>query len=71
MSERTETLAAYYARLPKEYGFASQCKMTLLGDIRGKRVLDIDCRRGKGVVKLSDHVARRGTWWAWTRRRNG
>ena len=60
MSERTETLAAYYARLPKEYGFASQCKMTLLGDIRGKRVLDIDCRRGKGVVKLSDHVGPKG-----------
>ncbi len=60
MSERTEALAAYYARLPKEYGFASQCKMTLLGDIRGKRVLDIDCRRGKGVVKLSDHVGPKG-----------
>lgn len=60
MSEKTETLAAYYERLPKEYGFASQCKMTLLGDIRGKRVLDIDCRRGKGVVKLSDYVGPKG-----------
>lgn len=53
-------LAAYYEQLPTEYGFASQCKMVLLGDISGKRVLDVDCRRGKGVVKLSDYVGARG-----------
>lgn len=53
-------LAAYYDRLPTEHGFASQCKMVLLGDISGKRVLDINCRRGKGVVKLSDYVGARG-----------
>lgn len=55
-----ESLKAYYDKLPNEYGFASQCKMMLLGDIKGKRVLDIDCRRGKGVVKLSDYVGARG-----------
>lgn len=55
-----EALRAYYGQLPNEYGFASQCKMTLLGDIKGKRVLDIDCRRGKGVIKLSDYVGPRG-----------
>ena len=55
-----ESLRAYYEQLPNEYGFASQCKMTLLGDIKGKRVLDLDCRRGKGVVKLSDYVGARG-----------
>ena len=53
-------LREHYEHLPKEYGFASQCKMTLLGDLRGKRVLDVDCRRGKGVVKLSDYVGARG-----------
>lgn len=53
-------LKAYYDTLPKEFGFASRCKMTLLGDIVGKRVLDIDCRRGKGVIKLSDYVGPRG-----------
>lgn len=54
------TLKRYYADLPREYGFSSQCKMTLIGDIRGKRVLDIDCRRGKGVIKLSDYVGQKG-----------
>lgn len=55
-----ESLRAYYDQLPNEFGFASQCKMTLLGDIKGKRVLDIDCRRGKGVIKLSDYVGAKG-----------
>lgn len=56
-----KVLADYYANLPKEYGFHSQCKMTLIGDIRGKRVLDVDCRRGKGVIKLSDYVGQKGS----------
>ena len=56
----TEALREYYEQLPNEYGFASQCKMTLLGDLRGKRVLDVDCRRGKGVIKLSDFVGPKG-----------
>ena len=45
-----QKLADYYAGQPKEWGFHSQCKMTLIGDIRGKRAIDIDCRRGKGVI---------------------
>ena len=53
-------LADYYANQPKEWGFHSQCKMTLIGDIRGKKVIDIDCRRGKGVIKLSDYVGQKG-----------
>lgn len=55
-----EELRDYYAKLPREYCFASKCKMSLLGDITGKRALDIDCRRGKGVIKLSDYVGHRG-----------
>lgn len=55
-----EELDAYYAALPREWGYSSQCKMTLLGEIRGKRVLDIDCRRGKGIIKLSEYVGARG-----------
>ena len=54
-----EELAAYYAQ-PREYNFATQCRMELLGDMRGKRVLDVDCRRGKGVIKLSDQVGGHG-----------
>ena len=53
-------LAAFYADQPKEWGFHSQCKMTLIGDIRGRKVIDIDCRRGKGVIKLSDYVGQNG-----------
>lgn len=52
-------LRNYYASLPREYGFDSQCRMEILGEVRGKRILDVDCRRGKGVVKLSDWV---GQW---------
>lgn len=55
-----QELAAYYRALPVEYGYASQCRMELMGDIRGKRVLDVDCRRGKGVIKLSDWVGQKG-----------
>lgn len=53
-------LQAYYAQLPTEYGFASQCRMDIIGEIRGKRVLDVDCRRGKGCIKFSDYVGQRG-----------
>lgn len=64
MSTRTaserEVLRDYYEQLPREFCFASKCKMSLLGDITGKRALDIDCRRGKGVIKLSDYVGQRG-----------
>ena len=55
-----QMLAEFYASQPKEWGFHSQCKMTLIGDIRGRRVIDIDCRRGKGVIKLSDYVGQKG-----------
>lgn len=54
------TLQEYYAQLPREFCFASKCKMSLLGDITGKYALDIDCRWGKGVIKLSDYVGQRG-----------
>lgn len=55
-----EELKEYYEALPRENGFTSQCRMELIGDIRGKRVLDEDCRRGKGVIKLSARVGEKG-----------
>lgn len=55
-----EVLKAHYEKLPKEYGFAGKCAMTLLGDLTGKCVLDINCRRGKGVLKLSECVGSQG-----------
>ena len=54
-------LAAYYGGKQFEYGFASLCKMVLpASELKGKRVLDVCCRRGKGVYKLSSMVGRDG-----------
>ena len=54
-------LEAYYAQLPREGGFVSTCRMALTGaSLEGKRVLDVGCRRGKGVFKLSDRVGSAG-----------
>ena len=54
-------LAEYYSGAQFEYGFASLCKMTLPDNLVGKRVLDIGCRRGKGVFKLSSRVGESGS----------
>lgn len=54
-------LATYYGGKQFEYGFASLCKMVLpASELKGKRVLDVCCRRGKGVYKLSSMVGRDG-----------
>ena len=49
----------YYGNRAHEYGFASMSKMTL-PSLWGKRVLDVCCRRGKGVFKLSAMVGESG-----------
>ena len=55
-------LAAYYGGKQFEYGFTSVCKMLLpVSDLKGKKVLDICCRRGRGVYKLSAMVGNKGT----------
>lgn len=56
------TLDAYYGAMEHEWGFASMSKMTLDNvNLRGKKVLDVACRRGKGVFKLSSRVGTDGT----------
>ncbi len=55
-----DDLRAYYAGAQFEYGLPSLCKMTLPADLEGKTVLDIGCRRGKGVFKLSSRVGASG-----------
>ena len=55
-----EAVRAYYSGKQFEYGWASLCKMTLPPNLEGKNVLDIGCRRGKGVYKLGDRVGARG-----------
>ena len=56
-----EALRSYYNKLPREFGFSSKCKMSILGDLHGKSILDVDCRRGKGVVKLADMAGPQGS----------
>ncbi|WP_165046110.1 methyltransferase domain-containing protein [Adlercreutzia sp. ZJ138] len=52
-----QELKSYYESLPVEGGFASACRMVLpVDELRGKRVLDVACRKGKGVYKLSELV---------------
>ncbi|MEC4184444.1 methyltransferase domain-containing protein [Adlercreutzia sp. R21] len=52
---------SHYAGLPAEGGTVSRCFMALEGVAwTGKRVLDVGCRRGKGVFKLSEQVGADG-----------
>lgn len=53
-------LAAYYENAQWEFGYASLCHMALPAGLAGKTVLDVGCRRGKGVFKLSDRVGASG-----------
>lgn len=56
------TLAAYYGGKQFEYGFTSVCKMLLpASDLKGKKVLNICCRRGRGVYKMSAMVGNGGS----------
>ena len=57
-----EALSAYYSGRQFEYGFASMSRMNLPTTImKGKTVVDIACRRGKGVYKISSKVGANGT----------
>ncbi|MGI6221194.1 MAG: methyltransferase domain-containing protein [Coriobacteriales bacterium] len=54
-------LAAYYDGRQFEYGFASMSRMNLPTTImKGMKVLDVACRRGKGVYKISSKVGSGG-----------
>lgn len=55
-------LDAYYNDREVEWGFASMSKMIIDNvPMAGKKVLDVQCRRGKGVYKLSAKVGAAGT----------
>ena len=53
-------LSAYYADACWEFGYASLCHMSLPPHLEGKTVIDVGCRRGKGVFKVSDRVGAYG-----------
>lgn len=60
MAGEAEKIEDYYAGLPSEGGFDSLCKMDIPNDLYGQTVLDIGCRRGQGVYKLSAAVGPQG-----------
>lgn len=60
MSVNEKKLADYYQNACWEYGYASLCHMTPPADLEGKTVVDIGCRRGKGVFKFSERVGAQG-----------
>ncbi len=56
-----EALRAYYDAKELEYAFTSDCKMHLpAAELAGKKVLDVGCRRGRGVYKISSMVGNGG-----------
>ena len=58
-SARQKGMWDYYAGREAEWGFASMSRMTLPG-LKDLRVLDVCCRRGKGVYKISARVGEKG-----------
>ena len=58
-SAKRKGVWSYYDGREAEWGFASMSRMTLPG-LKGLRVLDVCCRRGKGVYKLSARVGENG-----------
>ncbi len=56
----TTELREHYARMEREGGYASRCRMWLPENLAGKRVIDVGCRRGKGVYEISERVGAAG-----------
>ena len=54
-----DQLDRYYNGKQFEWGFASMSRMTL-PSMKGQRVLNVCCRRGKGVYKMSSMVGAEG-----------
>ena len=61
-AEEPIDLREFYVNRQFEYGFASVCKMTLpIEQLKGKKILDLCCRRGKGAYKLSALAGNEGS----------
>lgn len=58
---RHEALEDYYANLPQAGEYYTRCEMHLPEDMVGKRVLDLECRKGKGAYAISDQVVPGGS----------
>lgn len=53
-------LRTHYERMDRADAYVSKCKMWLPDDLAGKTVLDVGCRRGKGVYEISEHAGQDG-----------
>lgn len=60
MAFSLDDLKAHYAQLPDTGGLDSRCDMFLPGGLNDQIALDLACRKGLGVYKLSDHVGPQG-----------
>lgn len=60
MAFSLDDLATHYDQLPEAGGLDSRCEMFVPGGLNDQIVLDLACRRGLGVYKLSDHVGPAG-----------
>ena len=61
MQHTEDELKSYYDALPEVYGWDALCRMSIPKELPHKVALDVACRNGKGVYKLSDQVGSRGT----------
>lgn len=55
-----EQIQAHYAALPRTGGLVSKCEMWLPPQLEGAIVVDLFCRRGKGVYGIAERVGERG-----------
>lgn len=53
-------LEAYYGALSVDGGFEGTCRMVLPDDLAGKRILDVECRNGKGTFALAERAGADG-----------
>ncbi len=52
--DKTAILETYYGALSIDGGFEGTCRMVLPDDLAGKRILDVECRNGKGAFALAE-----------------
>lgn len=51
-----DELQRYYAEMPDAGRYSGRCDLPLPETLAGRRVVDLGCRRGKGVCKIADRV---------------
>ena len=60
MNCTADELRAYYDALPETHGWDALCRMSMPKELARKCAIDLACRKGKGVYKLSEQVGAHG-----------